>query len=134
MSLNINGWVKNSANADSADGRTTAEVRSRLAIYGENDAANVKSVPLWRQFLVRFENPLIIILLIASAVSARAGGIGSYVVIVVIVMISVVFDVVQDVRAQKAEMCSASIWMESISMSRRTDVSGRSKSHISFFR
>jgi len=35
-----------------ADGLTTAEVRSRLAIYGANDAANVKSVPLWRQFLV----------------------------------------------------------------------------------
>ena len=73
MSLNINGWVKNSANADSADGRTTAEVQSRLAIYGANDAANVKSVPLWSQFLVRFENPLIIILLIATAVSALTG-------------------------------------------------------------
>ena len=85
-----------------ADGLTTAEVRSRLAIYGANDAANVKSVPLWRQFLVRFENPLIIILLIASAVSALTGGIASFVVIVVIVMISVVFDFVQDVRAQKA--------------------------------
>jgi len=85
-----------------ADGLTTAEVQSRLAIYGANDAANVKSVPLWRQFLVRFENPLIIILLIASAVSALTGGIASFVVIVVIVMISVVFDFVQDVRAQKA--------------------------------
>jgi Mg2+-importing ATPase len=85
-----------------ADGLTTAEVQSRLAIYGANDAGNVKSVPLWRQFLVRFENPLVIILLIASAVSALTGGIGSFVVIVVIVMISVVFDFVQDVRAQKA--------------------------------
>jgi len=85
-----------------ATGLTAAEAQSRLAIYGENDAADVKSLPLWRQFLGRFENPLIIILLIASAVSALTGGIGSFVVILVIVLISVVFDFVQDVRAQKA--------------------------------
>jgi hypothetical protein len=62
----------------------------------------VKSTPLWRQFLVRFENPLIIILLIASGVSALTGGLASFFVIVVIVMISVFFDFVQDVRAQNA--------------------------------
>ena len=83
-------------------GLTTAEARSRLASYGANDASDVKTVPLWRQFLVRFENPLIIILLIASGVSALTGGMASFVVIVVIVMLSVVFDFVQDVRAQNA--------------------------------
>ena len=64
--------------------------------------SDVKSVKLWRQFLIRFENPLIIILLIASGVSALTGGMASFVVIVVIVMLSVIFDFVQDVRAQKA--------------------------------
>src|SRR5271168_3906403 len=83
-------------------GLSTAEAQSRLASYGPNDASIVKSVPLWRQFLVRFENPLVIILLIASGVSALTGGMASFVVIVVIVMLSVVFDFVQDVRAQKA--------------------------------
>jgi Mg2+-importing ATPase len=83
-------------------GLATAEARSRLATYGPNDASNVKSVPLWRQFLVRFENPLVIILLIASGVSALTGGMASFVVIAVIVMLSVVFDFVQDVQAQKA--------------------------------
>jgi Mg2+-importing ATPase len=83
-------------------GLSTAEAQSRLASYGANDASDVKSVPLWRQFLVRFENPLIIILLIASGVSALTGGMASFVVIVVIVLLSVVFDFVQDVRAQKA--------------------------------
>ena len=83
-------------------GLSTAEAQSRLASYGPNDASIVKSVPLWSQFLVRFENPLVIILLIASGVSALTGGMASFVVIVVIVMLSVVFDFVQDVRAQKA--------------------------------
>ena len=85
-----------------AKGLTSAEAQSRLASYGANNASDVKTTPLWRQFLVRFENPLIVILLIASGVSAVTGGIGSFVVIAVIVMLSVVFDFVQDVRAQKA--------------------------------
>src|SRR5277367_5010902 len=60
-------------------GLSTAEAQSRLASYGPNDASIVKSVPLLRQFLVRFENPLIIILLIASGVSALTGGMASFV-------------------------------------------------------
>ena len=51
-----------------ATGLTSAEVRSRLATYGPNDAAIVKRSPLWLQFLARFSNPLIIILLIAFEV------------------------------------------------------------------
>ena len=62
----------------------------------------MKTVPLWRQFLLRFENPLIIILLIAAGVSALTGGVAGFVVIVIIVMLSVVFDFVQDARAQNA--------------------------------
>jgi Mg2+-importing ATPase len=81
---------------------TTAEFRSRLAKYGENNASDVKTAPLWRQFLIRFSNPLIIILLMAAGVSALTGGVAGFVVIAVIVMLSVVFDFVQDVRAQNA--------------------------------
>ena len=84
------------------EGLTTAEFKSRLASYGENNASEVKAAPLWRQFLVRFENPLMIILLMAAGVSALTGGVAGFVVIVVIVMLSVVFDFVQDVRAQNA--------------------------------
>ena len=47
-------------------GLNSAEVRSRLATCGPNDAATVKRSPLWRQFLARFRNPLVIILLVAS--------------------------------------------------------------------
>jgi Mg2+-importing ATPase len=78
------------------------EVRSRLETYGPNDAATVKRTPLWLQFLGRFGNPLIIILLIASAVSAATGDIASFVIIFCIVMLSIIFDFVQEVRAQNA--------------------------------
>ena len=83
-------------------GLTTAEVQSRLATYGANDAATVKRSPLWLQFLARFRNPLIIILLIASAVSAATGDVASFVIIAAIVMLSITLDFVQEVRAQNA--------------------------------
>ena len=83
------------------EGLTTAEFRSRLATYGENNASDVKTVPLWRQFLARFDNPLMIILIVAS-VSALTGDVAGFVVIVVIVMLSITFDFVQEVRAQNA--------------------------------
>ena len=85
-----------------ATGLETAEVQTRLAIYGPNDAATVKRSPRWLQFLARFGNPLIIILLIASAVSAATGDVASFVIIVCIVMLSIIFDFVQEVRAQNA--------------------------------
>jgi Mg2+-importing ATPase len=85
-----------------AAGLDSAEVRSRLATYGPNDAATVKRTPLSLQFLARFENPLIIILLIASGVSAASGDLASFVIIVCIVMLSIIFDFVQEVRAQNA--------------------------------
>src|SRR5689334_17328938 len=85
-----------------AAGLTTAEAQSRLATYGPNDAATVKRRPLWLQFLARFSNPLIVILLIASAVSAATGDVASFVIIVCIVMLSITFDFVQEVRAQNA--------------------------------
>jgi magnesium-transporting ATPase (P-type) len=51
-------------------GVATADVRSRLATFGPNDAATVKHSPLWLQFLARFRSPLVIILLVASGLSA----------------------------------------------------------------
>jgi P-type Mg2+ transporter len=83
-------------------GLNTAEVQSRLATYGPNDAATVKRSPLWRQFLARFRNPLVIILLVASGLSAATGDVTSFVIVVSIVTMSMTLDFVQEVRAQNA--------------------------------
>ncbi len=88
--------------ATSAAGLGAAEVRSRLTAYGPNDAATVKRAPLWLQFLARFRNPLIIILLVASALSAATGDVPSFVIIISIVTLSITLDFVQEVRAQNA--------------------------------
>jgi Mg2+-importing ATPase len=88
--------------ATTPGGLASAEVPSRLAIHGANDAATVKRSPLWLQFLARFRNPLVIILLVASGLSAATGDVASFLIVVAIVTISMTLDFVQEVRAQNA--------------------------------
>ena len=83
-------------------GLTTVEAQSRLTRYGPNTAAAVKHLRLWLQFLSRFRNPLVIILLVASGLSAATGDVASFVVVVTIVTASITLDFVQEVRAQNA--------------------------------
>ena len=83
-------------------GLRAAEAQARLAAVGPNDAATVKHSPLWLQFLSRFRNPLVIILLVASGLSAATGEIPSFVIVASIVLISMTLDFVQEVRAQNA--------------------------------
>jgi Mg2+-importing ATPase len=83
-------------------GLDTAEAQSRSNTFGLNDAATVKRSPLWVQFLSRFRNPLVIILLIASGLSAATGDVASFFIVVTIVMLSMTLDFVQEVRAQNA--------------------------------
>ena len=85
-----------------ASGLDAAEVQARLAAYGPNDAATVTRSPLWLQFLARFRNPLVIILLVASGLSAATGDVASFVIIASIVLMSMTLDFVQEVRAQNA--------------------------------
>ena len=53
-------------------------------------------------FLSRFTNPLVVLLLVASAISAATGDVASFVIISVMVALSVVLDFVQEYRAGRA--------------------------------
>jgi Mg2+-importing ATPase len=83
-------------------GLRDAEARQRLAQYGANDALSRRRRPLWRQVLDRFANPLILILLFAGGLSAWTGEVTSFLIITVIILLSVVLDVVQQLRAENA--------------------------------
>src|ERR1019366_763705 len=85
-----------------AAGLDATEVQSRLKTFGPNDAAVVKRSPLWLQFLSRFRNPLVIILLVASRLAPATRGGPGFLVLVTIVAISMTIDFVQEVRAQNA--------------------------------
>ncbi|MEK0084763.1 magnesium-translocating P-type ATPase [Benzoatithermus flavus] len=83
-------------------GLTSAEAEARLERFGPNDALSRPARSLWLRFLARFGNPLILILLFASALSAASGETLSFVLVVTIVLMSVVLDFVQEVRAEGA--------------------------------
>ena len=88
--------------ATTVAGLNASEARTRLAAFGPNDAAVVKRTPLWWRFLTRFNNPLVIILLVASGLSAATGDITSFVIVISIITISMTLDFVQEVRAENA--------------------------------
>ncbi|MBS0543357.1 MAG: magnesium-translocating P-type ATPase, partial [Proteobacteria bacterium] len=86
----------------STTGLSSAEARARLARFGPNLFRDHQEKPLWRQFLSRFQNPLVVLLLVASAVSAMTGELTNFIIISVMVLFSVTLDFVQEHRAGKA--------------------------------
>jgi Mg2+-importing ATPase len=86
----------------SAAGLSSSEATRRLKQIGPNILRPPRKRALVLQFLVRFKNPLVIILLVASAVSAFTGDVTSFLIISAIVVMSVTLDFVQEHRAGKA--------------------------------
>jgi Ca2+-transporting ATPase len=51
-------------------GLSESEARARLERVGRNELASEPPIPAWRKFLAQFENVLVILLLVATAISA----------------------------------------------------------------
>ena len=86
----------------SPEGLSSAEAALRLAQFGPNLIHAERKRALILQFLAKFRNPLVIILLVASALSAFTGDAASFFIISTIVLISVTLDFVQEYRAGQA--------------------------------
>jgi len=84
------------------NGLSSGEASARLLKYGTNRIAAPDHTPAWLRFGARFTNPLVIILLVASGLSAVTGDVPSFVIITSIVLLSVLLDFVQESRAQNA--------------------------------
>ncbi|MGM0384665.1 MAG: cation-translocating P-type ATPase [Actinomycetota bacterium] len=86
----------------SSSGLTPPEAASRLERYGPNEIAAVDRIPPWRLLLEQFRNVLIVILLIATAISFFLGHGVESIVIAVIVLFAVVLGFIQEYRAERA--------------------------------
>ena len=84
------------------DGLTTNEASLRLLRYGRNDAIDHKRTPGRLRLTQRLSNPLVIILLLASAISAAMGDLASFAIVASIVLLSVLLDFAQESRALHA--------------------------------
>lgn len=81
------------------EGLTDSEAKKRLKRYGPNLFHPQRRNAMLLQFLMKFTNPLVIILLVASAISAFTGDVASFIIIFLIVLMSVTLDFIQEYRA-----------------------------------
>jgi len=92
------------------EGLNSEEAAARLAQYGPNVFTTHRKRALLLEFLSRFRNPLVILLLAASGISALTGEVTSFFIISAIVLMSVTLDFVQEHRAgQAAERLKQSV-------------------------
>ena len=84
------------------NGLTSAEAADRLKQYGPNRLKPALQRAMVLQFLAQFRNPLVLILLVASGISALTGDVTGALIIGAIVVMSVTLDFVQAYRAGRA--------------------------------
>jgi Mg2+-importing ATPase len=83
-------------------GLTGLAAADRLRQYGPNRLQPARQRALLLQFLTHFKNPLVLVLLAASGISALTGDVTGAFIIGVIVVMSVTLDFVQSYRAGRA--------------------------------
>ncbi len=99
----------------SNQGLSEKEAKARLKQVGPNLISKHQKRNLFFQFLSRFRNPLVILLLVASVLSVFVGEIKDAVIILSIVTFSVLLDFFQEYRAGKAaEKLTKSVALKSI--------------------
>ena len=95
--------------SDARRGLTDEDARARLERFGPNELAAEKPVPSWRRFLAQFQDVLVILLLVATAISA---GLWAFerdaplpyeaIAILAVVLLNATMGYVQETRAEAA--------------------------------
>jgi len=101
-------WTREAADVaaaldtDPARGLTPDEAASRLLRFGRNELIEHGKKPPWRLLLEQFTNAMIIVLLVASVITALLGDYKDTVVILAIVILNGIVGFVQEYRAEQA--------------------------------
>jgi len=88
--------------SDAAAGLSEAECRRRLDEFGPNLLAGAPRVPWWRILLAQFQDFMVVVLLVATAISYGMGETADAITIVVIVILNAVLGFVQEFRAERS--------------------------------
>ena len=83
-------------------GLTSAEARKRLSQFGPNDPTAVRRTSALQQLLTFVANPLVVILLIASIVSATLGEVVNASIIILMVLLGIALNFFQTFRSERA--------------------------------
>ena len=87
---------------DAGAGLSTTEARLQLSKIGPNEPVSSRRTSGLAQILFLFVNPLVIILLIASAISAAVGEVLNASIIALMVLLSVALNFIQTYRSQRS--------------------------------
>ena len=94
--------------SDEESGLTAAEASSRLSQYGPNELEKEEKTPLWKRFFEQMADPMVIMLIVAAAISAITGTIqgesewADVIIIMAVVIINSVLGVVQEAKSEQA--------------------------------
>ena len=95
--------------SDGQRGLTQQEAQARVGRYGRNELPAEKPTPAWRRFLEQFQDPLVLLLLIATAISATLWFIEretplpyEAIAILSVLLLNAIMGYVQQSRAQQA--------------------------------
>src|SRR5690606_28230450 len=95
--------------SDAANGLSQEEVRARLQRHGPNALLAAQPVRAWRRFLAQFQDVLVILLLVAAAISAllwkleqQAALPYEAIAILAVVLLNAVMGYAQQARAEQA--------------------------------
>lgn len=108
----------------SEKGLSSAEARRRLTVTGSNELFEKAGRRLPADLARRLGNPLVLMLLAASAIAGVTGDMPSFIIILAMVLLSTTLDTVQERRAQ----ATAKALKQSIALTARTVRDGRAVS------
>ncbi len=83
-------------------GLTSAEAARRLEIYGPNQLMQAAGITFWRMLIDQFNNFVVIMLIVASVISAVLGDWEEAAAILAIVILNATLGVIQERRAEQA--------------------------------
>ncbi len=88
-------------------GLSSSEAQSRLMKNGANKLEEPLKVPIWKKFLLQFADPMIIVLLVAAAISfvmalVEGESLADVFIILFVVVLNAVLGVIQESKAEKA--------------------------------
>ncbi|MFE9109789.1 cation-transporting P-type ATPase [Streptomyces collinus] len=85
-------------------GLSSDEAARRLEFHGPNEIPAEPRTPVWRRVLQQLRDPLILVLLVAAALTIATGDLSDAAVILFVITVNTVVGVVQEVRAEQAVM------------------------------
>lgn len=85
-------------------GLSSEEAARRLDLHGPNKVPEEPRTPVWRRVLQQLRDPLILVLLVAAALTIATGDLSDAAVILLVITVNTVVGVVQEVKAEQAVM------------------------------